>query len=239
MDRKKSRSSGWTHRYHEQVLSTRRRDSAPAAEGEAGRCGQERIGADDILPLNFGGRFGTAVLVALGLIGGVDGFHDAFFIFALVILPVALFVGLGTMLRMGSANYHDARTIIGMNRIRGAYLEIAPELAPYFVMGVHDDVDGAWITAAVPPGMPTWVHFVSATPFLVIVLNAVVAGAIAALVVVRFVASGVGAGLAGGIVVAAIVLGAQLLVGALSIRSVRGRFRPLFPTPSPDERPEA
>jgi hypothetical protein len=177
-------------------------------------------------------------MVALGLIGGVDGFHDAFFIFALVILPVALFVGLGTMLRMGSANYHDAVTIVGMNRIRGAYLEIAPELAPYFVTGVHDDMAGAMITQAIPPGMPYLLHFVSATPFLVMILNAVVAGAIAALVVVRFVASDVGAGLAGGIVVGSIVLGVQLLVGALSIRNIRGTFRPLFATP-PDERPGA
>ena len=40
---------------------------------------------------------------------------------------------------MGATNYHDAITVIGMNRIRGAYLEIAPDLEPYFVMGVHDD----------------------------------------------------------------------------------------------------
>ena len=59
-----------------------------------------------------------------------------------VVLPVALFVGIGTWIRMGAANYHDAMTVVGMNRIRGAYLEIAPDLEPYFVMGVHDDARG-------------------------------------------------------------------------------------------------
>ena len=81
-------------------------------------------------------------IVALGLIGGVDGFDDAFFVVALVVLPVVLFVGIGTWLRMGATNYHDAIAVAGMNRIRGAYLEIAPDLEPYFVMGVHDDARG-------------------------------------------------------------------------------------------------
>ena len=84
----------------------------------------------------------SGAIVALSLIGGVDGFHDAFFVVALVVLPVMLFVGIGTWLRMGATNYHDAITVIGMNRIRAAYLEIAPDLEPYFVMGVHDDAAG-------------------------------------------------------------------------------------------------
>ena len=35
----------------------------------------------------------SGAIVALSLIGGVDGFHDAFFVVALVVLPVDLFVG--------------------------------------------------------------------------------------------------------------------------------------------------
>src|SRR5256885_16653217 len=49
-------------------------------------------------------------IVALGLIGGVDGFGIPFFTFALVLLPVVLFVGIGTWIRMGASNYHDAMT---------------------------------------------------------------------------------------------------------------------------------
>src|SRR5262249_51224311 len=110
-------------------------------------------------------------MVALGLIAGVDGFGDAFTVFALVILPVVLFVGLGTWERMGAANYHDAMTVHGMNRIRGAYLEIAPDLRKYFVMGVHDDPRGIGVTMALPPGTPQIVHLLASTPFLVVVLN--------------------------------------------------------------------
>ena len=82
---------------------------------------------------------------------------------------------------MGAANYHDAITVVGMNRIRAAYLEIAPDLEPYFVMGVHDDATGSAITMAVPPGTPSIVHLVAGTPTSSWSCNGVVAGAIAAL----------------------------------------------------------
>jgi hypothetical protein len=176
-------------------------------------------------------------MVALGLIGGVDGFGDAFFIFALVILPVVLFVGIGTWIRMGVANYHDAMTIFGMNRIRGAYLEIAPDLEPYFVMGVHDDPAGIRITMGVPPGTPTIVHLVASTPFLIVVLNSVVAGAIAALLLIRFAAAAPVATVVGAVGVAALVLLAQVMSAARRIRAGERVVRPLFPTPAGTDRP--
>jgi hypothetical protein len=173
----------------------------------------------------------SASMVALGLIAGVSGFGDAFFAFAFVILPVVLFVGIGTWIRMGVSNYHDAMTIFGMNRIRGAYLEIAPELEPYFVMGVHDDPEGIGITMGVPPGTPTIAHLVASTPFLIVVLNSVVAGAIAALILVRFVGADGRATAIGGIVTAAIVVLAQMRYARQRIRQGQKVVRPMFPTP--------
>jgi hypothetical protein len=67
-------------------------------------------------------------IVALALIGQVSGFGDDFRLFALVVLPVVLFMGVGTVIRMDSANYHDGLCVIGMNRIRAGYLELAPDL---------------------------------------------------------------------------------------------------------------
>jgi hypothetical protein len=173
-------------------------------------------------------------LVALGLIGSVDGFKDAFYVVALVVLPVVLFVGIGTFLRMSATNYHDAITVFGMNRIRGAYLEIAPELAPYFVMGVHDDPTGIGITMAVPPGTPAVVHLIAGTPTLVTVLNGVVAGAIAAVAVLRAVAGGGILALAVALVVTLAVIGFQLAVARRNIQRLQGLVRPMFPTPAGD-----
>jgi hypothetical protein len=176
-------------------------------------------------------------LVALGLIGGAGGFGDPFFAFALVLLPVVLFVGIGTWIRMGVSNYHDAMTIFGMNRIRGAYLEIAPELRPYFVMGVHDDPQGIGITMGVPPGTPTIAHLVASTPFLIVVLNSVVAGAIAAVVLVRFARAEATLTLIGAVLVAVLVLLAHMNYARRRIRQGESIVRPMFPTPSVDDSP--
>ena len=178
-------------------------------------------------------------IVALSLIVGVDGFSDAFFVVALVVLPVALFVGLGTWLRMGATNYHDAITVAGMNRIRAAYLEIAPDLAPYFVMGVHDDAAGIGVTMAVPPGTPTFVHLIAGTPTLVTVLNGVVAGAIAALVLHRLAPGNLLPIVAGGLLVAVLVLLWQLNSARTKIRRGQNAVRAMFPTPSSNDRPGA
>jgi hypothetical protein len=175
-------------------------------------------------------------IVALSLIGGIDGFHDAFFIAALVLLPVDLFVGIGTWLRMGATNYHDAIAVVGMNRIRAAYLEIAPDLEPYFVMGVNDDAPGVGITMAVPPGTAPIVHLIAGTPTLVIVLNSVVAGALTALVLFRFAATDSVPTLAGALLLGILVLAGQMNSARSKIRRAQHALQPMFPTPSANGR---
>ena len=68
-----------------------------------------------------------------------------------VILPVVLFIGVATYIRLGTSNYHEGLCVIGMNRIRAAYLELAPDLERYFVMSAHDDLRGIGITMGVQP----------------------------------------------------------------------------------------
>lgn len=177
----------------------------------------------------------SGAMVALGLIAGVDRLGHGFIVFALVILPVVLFVGLATFVRMGAINFHDAVAIAGMNRIRGAYLELDPGLEPYFVMGTHDDPPGISRTMAVPPNLSPLLHLVSATPFVVTVLNGVVAGAIAAVLGAGVV--GIDVGLTVGLALVGFLatIGLQTMVVASNMRRGRDGFRPMFPTPAPDE----
>jgi hypothetical protein len=175
----------------------------------------------------------SGAIVALGLVGGATGFGEAFTLFALVILPVVLFIGLATWIRLGVSNYHEAQCVIGMNRIRAAYLEIAPDLERYFVMSGHDDRRGIGITMAVPPGggVLFWTaQILAGTPTVIMILNAVVAGAIAAIAALRSGAAPSTVLLVGGGGFV-ITLGLQ---GAYSSRSIaKGvlAHRPLFPTP--------
>lgn len=179
----------------------------------------------------------SGAMIAIGLMGGVDHFGDAFLAFTLVILPVVLFVGIATFIRMAAANYHDAACVLGMNRIRGAYLELAPDLAPYFVMGTHDDGPGVALTMTIPPGMPAIVHVIAATPFVIGVLNAVVAGAITAIVAGRLLGLGIVPDLLLATLVAAGTLAAQFRVVAGNMRRGRAAIRPLLPTPSTSDTP--
>jgi hypothetical protein len=179
----------------------------------------------------------SGAMVALALVAGLDKTGDAFFLFAIVLLPVVLFIGVATLLRLGAANQHDAICVIGMNRIRGGYLEIAPDLAPYFVMSANDDPRGMYVTQAVPKNLGTWPFIAASTPFLVTVVNAVLAAAIAAVIALRI---GVPALISLAAAVAAFLI--AMVVEARTSRQnmirVQSEIRPMFPSP-PDDRPGA
>src|SRR5207247_10143818 len=131
----------------------------------------------------------TGAIVALALVAQASAFGDAFTLFALVILPVVLFIGVATSIRLGASNYHEAICVIGMNRIRAAYLELAPDLERFFVMSAHDDLPGMGVTMGVQPGGGRlfWLaQIIAGTPTVVTILNSVLAGVIAAVVTLRF-----------------------------------------------------
>ena len=100
----------------------------------------------------------SGAIVALALVAQASDFGDGFRIFALVILPVVLFIGLTTLLRLGIANYHDGLTVVGMNRIRAAYFERVPEVRRYFVTGGTDDDDADVARDGHGPRAPDAVH---------------------------------------------------------------------------------
>jgi hypothetical protein len=118
-------------------------------------------------------------VVALALVAQANDFGSGFVAFALVLLPVVYFLGCVTIVRLSQVNLENARWVQGMNRIRNAYLQLAPELEPYFVTSKYDDDAGvlASAVAAVRP-MPRYQAFSSA-PGVVAVMNSVVAGAAA------------------------------------------------------------
>ena len=175
----------------------------------------------------------TGAIVALALVAQASAFGEGFTLFALVILPVVLFIGVATSIRLGASNYHEAMCVIGMNRIRAAYLELAPDLERYFVMSAHDDFRGIGITMGVQPGGGRlfWIaQMLAGTPTVVTILNSVLAGVIAAVAALR-----VGAGTSAilgvgvlGFVVAALLQGWYVRRG---VARLQAGHHPLFPTP--------
>ncbi len=175
----------------------------------------------------------SGAVVALGLVGGASGFGEAFTLFALVILPVVLVIGVATYIRLGASNYHEALCVVGMNRIRAAYLELAPDLERYFVMSAHDDFPGMGVTMGVPPGGGRffWLaQMISGTPTVIMILNSVLVGAIAAIAALRM----------GAAPPAVLIVGAVGFVFSVTIQSsytqraiakLQAGHRPMFPTP--------
>jgi hypothetical protein len=105
-----------------------------------------------------------------------------------------------------------------------------------FVMGVHDDPVGIQLTMAVPPQLNPWVHIIAATPFLITVLNAVVVGAIVAIVSLRMGAATVVV-LVVTVVAFVIAMVVQARFARGNVQQIRGLMRPMFPTPSAGDRP--
>jgi hypothetical protein len=123
----------------------------------------------------------SATVVALGLVGGATGFDSEFAVFALALLPVALFVGLATFVRLDEVNLEDTYWVAAMNRIRHAYLEAKPGLEPYFTAGWSDDMVGIARTFAMtrkPTPANTFVHQFVTTPGMVAVIDGALAAAI-------------------------------------------------------------
>lgn len=169
----------------------------------------------------------SAAVVALALVAQATAFGPGFRLFALCVLPMVLLVGLGTIVRLGNANTDDLGLVVGMNRLRHAYLELAPELEPYFVMAHHDDQ--ASVAQAYGLGYrPGFSRILSGTLNLVAALNVVVVGVLAALI-----AQTLGAPETANVVVGIVAaLVAAIGIGTLAFRAMTRAWRafpPRFP----------
>ncbi len=123
----------------------------------------------------------SAAVVALALVAQATAFGPGFRLFALLVLPVVLLVGLATLIRLGDANSDDFWLMIGMNRLRHAYLELAPELEPYLVTEHHDDEVSVMLSYGLNARLRLS-RFLAGTPNLVAAINVVIIGVLAALI---------------------------------------------------------
>lgn len=175
----------------------------------------------------------SGAVVALALVAQATDFGSGFVAFALVLLPVVFFLGWATVARLGQVNVEDARWVQGMNRIRHAYLELAPELEPYFVASRYDDEAGIRLSSmARRDPYPLLQPFV-AVPGVVAVVNCVVAGAILGIV-----GLGLDLGTGGSLALGCVGFGlAFAFFGVWARRWIRRSARELvvrFPTPGDD-----
>jgi hypothetical protein len=175
----------------------------------------------------------SGAVIALALVAQADHFGPAFIAIAIFLLSVVLFTGVATIARLNQLNGDDFRWVLGMNRIRSAYLELHPELEPHFMTSPYDDLPGALrtlgIDVAVAPGLGSALHVFQTLPGMLSVIVAAVAGAIGALIGLALAIVPLGVIAAG---VAAFGL-AVVVMGISGRRSVRRdpSLEPRFPSP--------
>jgi hypothetical protein len=116
--------------------------------------------------------FTSAVLVVLALVVQNDG---PFRRLALGIGAAVLLTGTLTSMRVHYASHEDAQLVRGMNRLRRAYVDIDPGIAPYLVTGHSDDAAGITRTYTMGPQRDVTQLLASASLFITSV-TALVAG---------------------------------------------------------------
>lgn len=125
----------------------------------------------------------SASLVVLALVVQSSGFATAFDVLSIGLSAAVLVLGTLTAVRVHNASTDDAAMVLGMNRLRAAYIEIDPSLERYLVTSPHDDLDGLMrsYTMGMPRSMVS--HVVGSTAFFVGIVNSIVAGTLGALIV--------------------------------------------------------
>jgi len=127
----------------------------------------------------------SAAIITLALLANaVGGSHTT--TLALVLLPVVLFLGIATHIRVVQINTEEIEVMLAMNRLRHAYLQIEPGLEPYFTSGHHDDAAGlaaSFLLSRRPGRLGPWGYFLVNTPTVIATVDAALVAAVGALAV--------------------------------------------------------
>lgn len=176
----------------------------------------------------------SGAVIALALIAQADRFGPTFIAVAIFMLAVVFFVGVATVGRLMMLNREDYKWVVGMNRIRHAYLEMHPELEPNFITSPYDDLRGAFRTLGVEPANAPLLGAVShvfwTLPGMLGVVVASVGAAIAGLAATGFGAPAY-AMLLIGVLAFVATQGLVFWLGRRSYRGYGATLESRFPTP--------
>ncbi|MFB8187969.1 hypothetical protein ACFC14_01510 [Microbacterium sp. NPDC055988] len=171
----------------------------------------------------------SAGLVTIGLLGQASRFAGWFGGASLAILAFLTLIGFMTQVRVMNVSEEDMMYVVAMNRLRGAYVDLDPQVEEIFLASTYDD----------PAGMKQTYSFLrrrsvsillGSSVMLLIVVNACVAGLLIGCAVV---ASGGALGWAVGVGVATGLLYAAgfMFFGGFGFRRAWSHYAPRRTTP--------
>lgn len=118
-------------------------------------------------------------IIALSFVADVSELGTPFVAFSIVILPVLIFLGVMTLIRLIQIGVTDTICVQAINRIRHFYLDVAPEAGTYFSFPAYDDPEAVRDTM-MPFHHP--LQGLAATPGPVVMINSVLAGALGSII---------------------------------------------------------
>ena len=123
------------HQRNELFNGDRCHNPLPEQLGHPSRLDQLDSDESEVLSL-------AGAVVALAFMAQLSGMGMQFNVFALVLLPTMLFIGLVTFERLVQLQLENLNCVRAINRIRHYYMEVAPEIAPHLTLSPFDDMRG-------------------------------------------------------------------------------------------------
>ncbi|NNM47374.1 hypothetical protein [Knoellia koreensis] len=124
----------------------------------------------------------SASLVVLALVAQASGFGKPFHVMAIGLASSSLILGTLTVARVHNASSDDAAMLLGMNRLRAAYLELDPGIERYLVTSANDDLTGLMRSYTMGWRRSVFSHVAASTSIFLAAVNSIVAGTLGALV---------------------------------------------------------
>lgn len=176
----------------------------------------------------------SGAVVALAFIGQVAHVGQAFFLFALALLPALVLLGVLTYLRLLQTALEDLFYARAINRIRRHYVNLDPDATRWFLLTSCDDPPAVMVNMglATPGRKHSRWHLLSHTASMVAVVTSIIGGVLAALASNALAAGAlpVAAGATVGILVTVAAITAFAWHQALRWRAAEDSVPSLFPS---------
>jgi hypothetical protein len=174
----------------------------------------------------------SAALVVLALATQATGFGVAFHVLSIGLTSAILVLGSLTGVRVHNASREDAAIVLGMNRLRAAYVGLDPDIAQYLITSQHDDQAGLMLTYTMGLPRSAISHVFGSTSMFIHIVNAMVAGTLGALIADAAGGNALATSLVG---IVAGVAYLAIVVGAAQKSFERAPIEARFPTPESTE----
>lgn len=173
----------------------------------------------------------SSTMVALAFVTTLSQSPDLVRAFALVLLPILCFMGFVTKARLEQLSFADFQYQRAINRIRHAYVDVAPDAARYLTLSIHDDVQGVARTAVYQEGRRMGLLTAGE---MIAVINSVIAGLIVAIALRWAMDVSWAAAIVAGVIAGGIIAVVDFRRSEARWKEYVNNFEVRFPSPAQD-----